>query len=48
MRGGISQAYTDRATSGASTLRPAYQKLLEDAGARLFDIVVGGAGPRIA
>jgi DNA invertase Pin-like site-specific DNA recombinase len=30
-------AYTDRAQSGASTLRRAYQQLLEDARARKFE-----------
>ena len=34
------RAYTDRATSGASALRPAYQALLEDARRRQFHIVV--------
>src|SRR5215831_20296258 len=34
------QVYSDRAMSGASPLRPGYQRLLEDARADRFDIVV--------
>ena len=33
-------AYTDRALSGASTLRPAYQDLLRDARDGVFDVAV--------
>ena len=33
-------AYTDRALSGASTLRPAYQDLLQDARDGVFDVAV--------
>ena len=36
-------AYTDRANSGASALRPAYQSLLEDARRGQFDVVVAEA-----
>jgi site-specific DNA recombinase len=35
--------YSDAATSGASRLRPGYQKLLEDARAGAFDVVVAEA-----
>jgi DNA invertase Pin-like site-specific DNA recombinase len=42
------QAYTDRALSAASTLRPAYQKLLEDARRGEFDIVVAEALDRLS
>jgi site-specific DNA recombinase len=41
-------AYTDRAISGASTLRPAYQSLLEDARLGQFDIVVAEALDRLS
>src|SRR5579885_2374397 len=41
-------AYTDRASSGASSLRPAYQKLLEDARHREFDVVVAEALDRLS
>jgi site-specific DNA recombinase len=41
-------AYTDRAQSGASTLRRAYQQLLEDARARKFDVVVAEALDRLS
>ena len=34
------QAYTDRAISGATALRPAYQALLEDARRGSYDVVV--------
>ena len=33
-------AYTDRAVSGASALRPAYQRLIEDARRGEFEVVV--------
>jgi DNA invertase Pin-like site-specific DNA recombinase len=42
------QAYSDRAVSAASTLRPAYQKLLEDARRAEFDIVVAEALDRLS
>jgi site-specific DNA recombinase len=41
-------AYTDRASSGASTLRPAYQALLEDARRGGFDIVIAEALDRLS
>ena len=41
-------AYTDRAMSGASTLRPGYQLLLEDARERQFDVVVAEALDRLS
>jgi DNA invertase Pin-like site-specific DNA recombinase len=41
-------AYTDRAVSGASTLRPAYQNLLEDARLGQFDVVVAEALDRLS
>src|SRR2546421_12211153 len=40
--------YTDRARSGASALRPAYQSLLEDARRGAFDIVVAEALDRLS
>jgi site-specific DNA recombinase len=41
-------AYSDRAISGASALRPAYQSLLEDARHGAFDIVVAEALDRLS
>jgi site-specific DNA recombinase len=41
-------AYTDRARSGASALRPAYQSLLEDARRGEFDVVVAEALDRLS
>ena len=41
-------AYTDRATSGASPFRAGYQKLLEDARAGEFDVVVSEALDRLS
>jgi DNA invertase Pin-like site-specific DNA recombinase len=41
-------AYVDRAISGSSALRPAYQRLLEDARNRQFDIVVAEALDRLS
>ena len=40
--------YTDHALSGASRLRPGYQKLLEDARAGNFDVVVAEALDRLS
>jgi len=40
-------AYADRAISGASALRPGYQRLLEDARAGQFEIVVAEALDRL-
>jgi DNA invertase Pin-like site-specific DNA recombinase len=42
------QACADRGVSGASTLRPAYQRLLEDARAGQFDVVVAEALDRLS
>ena len=42
------EAYTDHAISGASTLRPGYQKMLEDARAGLFDCLVAEALDRLS
>src|SRR6266700_4117570 len=49
-RGGwtLLHSYHDRALSGASRLRPGYQKLLEDARAGAFDLVVAEALDRIS
>jgi DNA invertase Pin-like site-specific DNA recombinase len=41
-------AYIDRAISGASALRPAYQSLLEDARRGQFDVVVSEALDRLS
>jgi site-specific DNA recombinase len=41
-------AYTDRAVSGASALRPAYQALLEDARRGKFDILLAEALDRLS
>ena len=41
-------SYTDHALSGASRLRPGYQKLLEDARAGAFDVVVAEALDRLS
>ena len=41
-------AYTDRALSGASALRPAYQSLFEDARHGQFDVVVAEALDRLS
>jgi DNA invertase Pin-like site-specific DNA recombinase len=41
-------AYTDRALSAASALRPGYQKLLEDARQGQFDVIVAEALDRIS
>ncbi len=41
-------AYIDRAQSGASPLRPGYQKLLEDARAGAFDVIVAEALDRLS
>ncbi len=40
--------YTDRAMSGASPLRPGYQKLIEDARSRKFETVVAEALDRLS
>jgi DNA invertase Pin-like site-specific DNA recombinase len=41
-------AYTDRAITGAIALRPGYQKLLEDARQRQFDVIVAEALDRLS
>jgi site-specific DNA recombinase len=41
-------SYHDRALSGASRLRPGYQKLLEDARAGAFDVIVSEALDRLS
>ena len=43
----ITQTYTDAAISGASRFRPAFQNLLNDAGRKLFDIVLCEAVDRL-
>ncbi len=40
--------YSDRAVSGASTLRPGYQQLLMDARAGLIDVIVAEALDRLS
>ena len=42
------QVYSDAAISGATTLRPGYQKLLEHARAGAFDVVVAEALDRLS
>ena len=44
----LTNTYTDRAISGASPLRPGYQKLLEDARSGLFEVVVAEALDRLS
>ena len=44
----LAATYTDHAISGASRLRPGYQKLLEDARAGSFDVVVAEALDRLS
>jgi site-specific DNA recombinase len=44
----LAATYTDAASSGASRLRPGYQKLLEDARNGAFDIVVAEALDRLS
>ena len=44
----LAATYTDHAMSGASRLRPGYQKLLEDARAGAFDVVVAEALDRLS
>ena len=43
----ITEAYTDAAISGASRFRPAFQKLLHDAGRKQFDVVICEAVDRL-
>ena len=44
----LTEVYTDHAVSGATTLRPGYQKLLEDARNGAFDIVIAEALDRLS
>src|SRR6266478_5132375 len=44
----LGATYSDAASSGASRLRPGYQKLLEDARAGAFDVVVAEALDRLS
>lgn len=44
----IGGTYTDHAISGASRFRPGYQKLMEDARAHVFDVVVAEALDRLS
>ena len=44
----LKETYADRAISGASTLRPGYQKMLMDARSGLIDIVVAEALDRLS
>ncbi len=44
----LAATYTDHAISGASKLRPGYQKLLEDARAGTFDLIVAEALDRLS
>ena len=44
----LTEIYPDRAISGASTLRPGYQKMLEDARNGTFDIIVAEALDRLS
>ena len=42
------EVYSDRAISGATTLRPGYQKMLEDARSGRFDVLVAEALDRLS
>ncbi len=44
----VAQVYSDHASSGASHLRPGYQKLLEDAREGRFDVVVAESLDRLS
>src|SRR5712671_725853 len=44
----LCQTYSDHAVSGASRLRPSYQKLLQDARVGAFDIVIAEALDRLS
>ena len=44
----LTKVYSDHATSGASTLRPGYQKMLEDARKGSFDILISEAMDRLS
>jgi site-specific DNA recombinase len=45
---GLVQVYTDAAVSGASTFRPEYRKLLQDASAGVLDVVVAESLDRVS
>jgi site-specific DNA recombinase len=45
---GLVQVYADAALSGASTFRPGYQKLLQDASAGALDVVVAESLDRLS
>lgn len=44
----LTATYTDHAMSGATNLRPGYQKLLEDARGKQFDVVIAEALDRLS
>ena len=44
----LTKVYSDHATSGASTLRPGYQEMLEDARNGTFDILISEAMDRLS
>jgi DNA invertase Pin-like site-specific DNA recombinase len=44
----LGEVYSDHAISGATTLRPGYQKMLEDARASRFDVLVAEALDRLS
>jgi DNA invertase Pin-like site-specific DNA recombinase len=44
----LASVYSDAAISGATTLRPGYQKLLEDARGGVFDVIVAEALDRLS
>jgi DNA invertase Pin-like site-specific DNA recombinase len=44
----VVECYSDRAISGASLLRPGIQALMEDAGKKVFDIVLAEALDRLS
>ncbi|MCF3948967.1 recombinase family protein, partial [Acidiphilium iwatense] len=44
----VADSYSDRATSGASLLRPGIQALMEDAGRHRFDVVLAEAMDRLS
>jgi site-specific DNA recombinase len=44
----LEETYADQALSGASLLRPAYQEMMQDAGARRFDVLVAESVDRLS
>ncbi|MFT7573177.1 MAG: site-specific DNA recombinase, partial [Paracoccaceae bacterium] len=44
----LADVYSDAAISGATTLRPGYQKLLEDARSDTFEVIVAEALDRLS